>query len=52
MKPDEKKHRPGLQRGFESLTQDDDTAKVVQVIKRLTGLGMAQTTPSDKPGHN
>jgi hypothetical protein len=47
MKPDEKKHRPGLQRGFESLTQEDDTAKVVQVIKRLTGRGMTQSTPSE-----
>lgn len=49
MKPDEKKHRPGLQRGFESLTQEDDTAKVVQVIKRLTGRGGAQSTPSETP---
>ena len=49
MKPDEKKHRPGLQRGFESLTQEDDTAKVLQVIKRLTGRGGAQSTPSETP---
>jgi hypothetical protein len=49
MKPDEKKRRPGLQRGFESLTQEDDTAKVAQVIKRLTGRGGAQTIPSETP---
>jgi hypothetical protein len=49
MKPDEKKHRPGLQRGFESLTQEDDTAKVVQVIKRLTGRDVTQSTPSEIP---
>jgi hypothetical protein len=36
-KPDAKRQRPGLQRGFESLLQDDDSAKVARVIKRLTG---------------
>jgi hypothetical protein len=49
MKPGEKKHRPGLQRGYESLTQEDDTAKVVQVIKRLTGRGVTQSTPLETP---
>ena len=47
MKPGEKKYRPGLQRGFESLAQEDDTAKVAQVIKRLTGRDGAQSTPSE-----
>jgi hypothetical protein len=36
-KLDDKRQRPGLQRGFDSLTQHDDTEKVAQVIKRLTG---------------
>ncbi|HEV8712588.1 MAG TPA: hypothetical protein VGX03_07145 [Candidatus Binatia bacterium] len=42
-KPDAKRQRPGLQRGFESLLQDDDTAKVARVIQRLTG----KVKPSD-----
>jgi len=44
-KLDAKRQRPGLQRGFESLLQDDDTAKVARVIKRLTGK--AKTSDSD-----
>ena len=42
-KPDAKRQRPGLQRGFESL-QDDDSAKVARVIKRLTGKTKASET--------
>jgi hypothetical protein len=48
-RPDEQRRRPGLQRGFESLTQEDDTAKVVQVIKRLTGQDEARSVPLQSP---
>ena len=48
-KPDAKRQRPGLQRGFESLLQDDDTAKVARVIKRLTGKAKASETASEPP---
>jgi hypothetical protein len=47
-KPDAKRQRPGLQRGFESLLQDDDSAKVARVIKRLTGK-KANETASEPP---
>jgi hypothetical protein len=46
-KPDAKRQRPGLQRGFESLLQDDDSAKVARVIKRLTGKAKASETVSE-----
>jgi len=42
-KPDAKRQRPGLQRGFDSLLQDDDSAKVARVIKRLTGKKASET---------
>ena len=42
-KPDAKRQRPGLQRGFDSLLQDDDSAKVARVIKRLTGKKVSET---------
>lgn len=48
-KPDAKRQRPGLQRGFESLLQDDDSAKVARVIKRLTGKTKASETASELP---
>jgi hypothetical protein len=48
-KPDAKRQRPGLQRGFESLLQDDDSAKVARVIKRLTGKTKASETTSELP---
>jgi hypothetical protein len=48
-KPDAKRQRPGLQRGFDSLLQDDDTAKVARVIKRLTGKAKASDTVSEPP---
>ena len=44
-----KRQRPGLQRGFESLLQDDDSAKVARVIKRLTGKTKASETASELP---
>jgi hypothetical protein len=48
-KPDAKRQRPGLQRGFESLLQDDDSAKVARVIKRLTGKAKTSDITSDAP---
>ena len=42
-KPDAKRQRPGLQRGFDSLLQDDDSAKVARVIQRLTGKKASET---------
>ena len=47
-KPDAKRQRPGLQRGFDSLLQDDDSAKVARVIQRLTGK-KASETASESP---
>jgi hypothetical protein len=46
-KPDAKRQRPGLQRGFESLLQDDDSAKVARVIKRLTGKAKTSEITSE-----
>ena len=48
-KPDAKRQHPGLQRGFESLLQEDDSAKVARVIKRLTGKTKARETASELP---
>jgi hypothetical protein len=48
-KPDAKRQRPGLQRGFESLLQDDDSAKVARVIKRLTGKAKTSERASEPP---
>jgi len=48
-KPDAKRQRPGLQRGFESLLQDDDSAKVARVIKRLTGKAKTSEIASEPP---
>ena len=48
-KLDEKRRRPGLQRGFESLVREDDTAKVAQVIKRLTGRKEPISAPPEVP---
>jgi hypothetical protein len=48
-KPDAKRQRPGLQRGFESLLQDDDSAKVARVIKRLTGKAKTSEITSEPP---
>jgi hypothetical protein len=48
-KPDAKRQRPGLQRGFDSLLQDDDTAKVARVIQRLTGKAKTSDTASEPP---
>jgi hypothetical protein len=48
-KQDEKRRRPGLQRGFESLVREDDTAKVAQVIKRLTGRKEPISAPPEAP---
>ena len=51
-KPDAKRQRPGLQRGFDSLLQDDDSAKVARVIQRLTGKKASETAsePPELPG--
>ena len=48
-KLDEKRRQPGLQRGFESLVREDDTAKVAQVIKRLTGRKEPISAPPEAP---
>jgi hypothetical protein len=48
-KLDEKRRQPGLQRGFENLVQEDDTAKVAQVIKRLTGRKEPISAPPEAP---